>query len=451
MKYRILTVDDDVSNLKATEALLEEWGYRVDTASSGEEGISKLAAAEGDFAVVLLDYQMPRMNGAITAAKMREINAETIIIVYSCDNTREALKEMYRLGAVDFINKDEDLETLKSALELACKRYDESLKLFKATVNKAYNSELLKSVGMIGQSQKMAEVAQKCLSYRSNSAPVLILGETGSGKELVAKAIHGGPKEQLFSVNCAAFADGNLVESELFGYEKGAFTGAANRKVGILEMAGTGTVFLDEVHHLSLKAQAALLRAIREKKIRRVGATVETNISCRIIAASKPDLIDRLENGTFLPDLYYRLKFLTIDVPPLRERPEDIGLLVEHFCQRFLKETGKRKSFRVKAIRILESYPWPGNVGELEGCVSQLAVNSSDSIIGPSELDQRFRDIDLQINPPSTLADLDARHRAEKEAFILSTVKTAGSQRQAAARLGMKESTLRAVLGRLEA
>ncbi|MGZ3789609.1 MAG: sigma-54-dependent transcriptional regulator [Bacteriovorax sp.] len=449
MRYRILAIDDDNENLQATSLLLEEWNYKVDTATSGAEGIEKIKSAGRDYAIILLDYKMPIMNGAETAEKIREINAESIILIYSCDNTRSALKDTFRAGAVDFIDKDEKIENLQKSLELACQRFEEGLKLHRPIVNKAHNAELLQSVGMVGQSQKMADVVLKCLNYRKYDQPVLILGETGSGKELVAKAIHGEDKDRFYAVNCAAFGDGNLIEAELFGYEKGAFTGATNRKVGILEAAGFGTVFLDELNHLSLKAQGTLLRALREKKIRRVGATVEINISCRILAACKPDLLSKVEQGLFLPDLYYRLKFLTVDVPSLRERPEDIGLLVEHFARRFQKTSDKKVLFRAKVIRIFEKYEWRGNVGELEGCVSELLVNSKSNIIGPADLDAKFRALDILDNPTSTLADLELKHEAELRQLISTAINLAGSRRRAALRLGVNESSLRAMVERL--
>ena len=449
MKYRILAIDDDIENLQATSLLLEEWDYKVDTASSGAEGLQKIKSSEQDYAVILLDYQMPAMNGAETAEKIREINAESIILIYSCDNSRAALKDIFRAGAVDFIDKDENIESLKKALEIACQRFEEDLKVHYPIINKAYNAELLQSVGMIGQSQKMTDVVLKCLNYKKYDQPVLILGETGSGKELVAKAIHGEDKDRFFAVNCAAFGDGNLIEAELFGYEKGAFTGAVNRKIGILEAAGYGTVFLDELHHLSLKAQGILLRAIREKKIRRVGGTVEIKITCRIIAASKPDLLSKADLVLFLPDLYYRLKYLTIDVPALRERPEDIGLLVEHFAEKFQKTSGKKVVFKAKVIRIFEKYEWRGNVGELEGCVSELLVNSMNNIISAGDLNSKFSALNILDNPTSTLADLEAKHEDELRQLISSAIHVAGSGRKAAVRLGINESSLRAMADRL--
>ena len=450
MKYRILAIDDDIENLEATSLILEEWNYKVDTASSGAEGIAKVKNAERDYAVILLDYKMPVMNGAEAAQKIREVNAESIILIYSCDNTRSAVKDTFKAGAIDFIDKDENIDSLKKALEMACQRFEEGLRIHRPIVNKASNVELLQSVGMVGQSQKMVDVVLKCLNYKKYDQPVLILGETGSGKELVAKAIHGDNADRFYPVNCAAFSDGNLIEAELFGYEKGAFTGAVNRKIGILEAAGSGTVFLDELHHLSLKAQGALLRALREKKIRRVGGTVETDISCRIIAASKPDLTKKVEEGVFLPDLYYRLKFLTIDVPSLRERPEDIGLLVEHFARRFQKPYEKKISFRSRVIRILEKYEWRGNVGELEGCVSELLVNCKNNIVSVGDLGTKFQALDILENPSSTLSDLESKHSAELRQFISTAIKFSGSRRGAATRLGINESSLRGIIERLK-
>jgi two-component system response regulator AtoC len=449
MKYRILAIDDDAENLESTTLQLEDWDYKVDTAQSGADGLKRIKEAERDYAVILLDNKMPDMSGAEVARKIREINAEAIILMYSCDSSREALKETFRAGAVDFIDKDENVERLKTALEIACHNYEESLKIHKPTVNKANNVDLLLSVGMVGQSQKMAEIVARGLNYRNYDQTVLILGETGSGKELVAKAIHGPDLHKFFAVNCAGFGDGNLIESELFGYEKGAFTGASGRKAGILETAGNGTVFLDELHHLSLKAQGTLLRALREKKIRRVGATHETPISCRIFAASKPDLYRKVELGQFLPDLYYRIKYLTLEIPSLRERPEDIGLLVEYFARRFHKETGRKVVFRSKVIRIFEKHDWRGNVGELEGCVSELLINCKNGVVSPSDLDAKFQSLDILDNPTSTLAELDTKHQDEKRQFITNAIGVAGSRRRAAQRLGINESSLRAMIDRL--
>ncbi len=449
MKHRILAVDDDISNLKATEALLEEWGYWVDAVSNGPEAIAVIEKKDRDYSVILLDYQMPGMNGAEAASKIRALSKESIIIIYSCDSSRRALKEVFRVGAVDFIDKDENVENLKAALEMACNRYENHIQLYRARVNKSHNAEILRSVGMIGHSQKMADVVQQCINYRKYNQPVLILGETGSGKELVAKAIQGDSHKKFQAVNCAAFTESNLIESELFGYEKGAFTGANNRKIGILESTGDGTVFLDELHYLNPKAQGLLLRALREKVIRRVGSNIETSISCRIFAASKPDLFKRVQAGEFLPDLYYRLKFLTIEVPALRERPEDIGLLVDHFCHKFYKETGRKISFRARTMRMMERYDWHGNVGELEGYVWQLLINAKESIISPSNLDERFQLLDILGDPNATLEALELKHEQEIRDLIALALSASGSKRKAAERLKVNESSLRHLIARL--
>jgi two-component system response regulator HydG len=203
---------------------------------------------------------------------------------------------------------------------------------------------------------------------------------------------------------------------------------------------------LDEIHILSLRAHSTLLRAIREKKIRRVGSSLETSIPCGIIAAVKPDLQKQVLNGSFLADLFYRLKFLTIDVPALRNRPEDIGLLVEHFCQQFAKENRRKISFRAKTIHIMEQYDWPGNIGELEGCVSQLLINAKDSVVSPDDLDERFKMVAIVGNPKATLADLEVKHKAETRDMISNAIEWTGSKRKAAKRLGINESSLRSLL-----
>ncbi len=446
MKYKILAVDDDQTNLLATRMLLEEFGYEVDTATSGQEALSLLKNA---YAVALIDYRMPEMSGAELALEIQKRNPALIKLMYSCDDSRAALKHSLRAGVTDFIDKDSDPKILKETLSIACRKFHQSAEVESPSVDFEESRALLLSVGMIGQSPLMADVARKCILYRGNDSVLSIFGETGVGKELVAFAAHGGPKRTFHAFNCATFSGGDVTEGELFGYEKGTFTGATSRKAGIFEMAGTGTVFLDEVDKLPARTQGALLRAIRERKVRRKGGDVEMDIHCRIIAAAKPNLRELTERNEFLADLYYRLNFLTIEIPPLRKRTEDIAPLVEYFCEKYHKKNGVRHTVTSRVLDVLLAYAWPGNVGELEGCMSKLLVNARVESIDLNDLDERFNEL---LNVPKqiveTVAELEKKYDFELRQLVRSALRESPSQRKAAVRLGVNESSLRAIIAK---
>jgi DNA-binding NtrC family response regulator len=369
-----------------------------------------------------------------------------VILIYSAYPSVEALTATMRSGSVNFIDKNEDLSALKTSLERACQDYEKNRKV-KPLLTPDEITTLIRSIGMVGCSPKLGQVAESILRFRESKKPVLILGETGVGKEMVATALHGGTKDNFFVVNCAAFQGSSLVESELFGHEKGAFTGAINRKIGILEAARGGTVYLDEIQHLDTQTQGKLLRALREMKIRRVGGLREEPVSFRLIASCWPDIEQRVEKGTFLPDLYYRLKFLAVTIPPLRERIDDIEPLVIHFCQRHNRETGDRKQFLARTIRYLETYDWPGNVGELDGYVAALITHSKSDTVDINHVDPQLKLIKDGIFE-GTLDEIDARSEREKRRLIRQTLDSAKSTRQAARILGIKPSSLHTLLDR---
>jgi len=446
MKHKILVVDDDIDNLAPTKELLEMWGYSVDAVTSGEEGLSLLKNIFIEYSAVLLDYRMPRgMNGLVTAFEMKKIDPSCMIVMYSCEEDRGILKDSFKNGAIDFIDKNEPLERLKIAMEDACKRYEE-IRLLRPSKDAGANQAILGSIGMVGRSEKMTSCAKTAIKYGGIPLPALIIGPTGSGKEKIAAAMHKDKNAPYIVLNCASLAP-SLLESELFGYDKGAFTGANQGKPGIFESAKYGTVFLDELHQLDKKGQAALLRAIREGKIRRVGSNGEENpIHCRIIAAAQPHIKQMVKDETFLKDLYYRFN-LTLEVPPLRDRKEDIELLVDYFCKEYAETMGVKKNFTARTVRYLEEYHWPGNVGELRGYVFQLIALSTKDIIEPRMLDERFNTGCELVAPKSggltTLSDLDLKQEQERREFIANALRLAQSQRHAADRLGIKESTLR--------
>jgi len=451
MKYRILAVDDKIDNLQPTKQVLESWGYTVDAVLSGEEGVNLAKNPLTNYAVALLDYNMPGgMNGLEAATEIQKFSPETIILMYSCESGRDLLKRSYRAGVLDFIDKDESLERLKTAIDSACRKFEDTRKL-KPSLDQSENQTLLASIGCVGRSNLLAQAARDCLIFRERDYPILIMGESGTGKELFAKAIQKDPHANFIAVNCGSFNNGNLFESELFGYEKGAFTGANQSKPGILESARGGIVFLDEIHHLGAGEQASLLRAIRYKKIRRVGSTRETEINCRIVAAAKPEIKEMIKDGRFLPDLYFRF-MMQLEIPVLRNRKEDIEILVDYFCKKFETDNGVRKTFLNKTVRLLEEYDWPGNVGELEGYVNKLLAISPTDTIGPDQLDERFR---REVDAPKsqggrmTLLELESKQEQERRSYIAGTLRVCRSKRHAAERLGIGESRLRFLLNQL--
>jgi DNA-binding NtrC family response regulator len=447
LKYEILLVDDEEENLSTTRDILRRWGYSVDTATNGDDAIETVRGSHKDYAVALLDYKMPGKNGAEVAQEIRKLNDDIVIIMYSAYPSVESLRATIRAGSVNFIEKTEDLNYLRTAIAEACAEF-ERFRKSKPVLTDDVVRKLISSVGMIGVAESMARVAEKVHKFKISNKPALVLGETGSGKEMIAKALHNGKDDTFFVVNCAAFQNSGLVESELFGHEKGAFTGATSRKIGILEAARGGTVYLDELHYLDMQTQGKLLRAIREKKIRRVGGVREESVEFRLVASSWPNIEERVAKGTFLPDLYYRLKFLCIEIPPLRERPEDIEPLVHFFCEKHFKETGQRKEFLKRTIRRLEKYSWPGNVGELDGCISGLLTESTKAEIDESQLDSQF----LVDGPPeveTTMDKFEDRYGREKRKLILYTITKFKSVQRAADHLGMKASSLHTMLTRM--
>ncbi len=447
MAQRILIVDDEDLNLVSTKYVLAKWGYEPHVARSGDEAIAKLREGSTEFAVILLDYRMPGKTGAETAKEIRTFNDECRILMYSGDDSRDAIKEALLAGVDDFIEKGVDVDFLQQKIKQWCDKFEKNSRTVGiSSKTKTTAEELISSIGMVGRSRAMADVAMKVMQFREQNRPVLILGETGSGKELIAKALHVGSPDTFCAVNCAAYADKpQLLESELFGYEKGAFTGALAPKAGIFQVAKT--VFLDELPFLDASSQAKLLRALQEHKIRRVGSNHEVPVNFRLIAAAKPDLEQRVANNQFSADFFYRLNYLRIEVPALHERPEDIEPLVELFTERYCKESGQRKAFLVSTVRLLERYTWPGNVRELESYVYRLLVESKSKRIDPSQLDGRFK-ATQENSAWVTLEELEQRHEEEKAQLVRETLRTSASTAHAAQRLRIRPTTLYSFLNR---
>lgn len=373
----ILIVDDELSILKSVKEVLKDEGYEVTTTETGTDALKAMKDAAPD--LVLLDVWMPGMDGIEALSRMRESHPDTVVIVMSGHASIDTAVKAVRLGAYDFIEKPLSLDklslTVKNALHK--KRLEEENQDLKAKVEA--RSEI------VGESEKIRSLKEEIMRAGPTNGRVLIFGENGTGKELVAMAIHKlslRADKPFVTVNCAAIPE-ELIESELFGHEKGSFTGATSQRKGKFELADSGTLFLDEIGDMSLSTQSKVLRALQEQEIQRVGGTKPIKVDVRVIAASNKVLEDEIKAGRFREDLYYRLNVIPFNVPPLRERREDIPLLVDYFISEFSLEYGKRpKSVTPEAMRLFTGYPWPGNIREMKNIIERLVIMAPGEAIG---------------------------------------------------------------------
>lgn len=443
---RLLLVDDDPLSLSSTQMLLENHGYRVDIASKGDTALDLMKIHGEEYSLVLLDYRLEHERGESVVRQLLERAPNLYILIYSGDTTREAVKESWKAGAVGFLEKGQDTNALLSSVSLWCSKFRETRKTISLPGSLNNHSEAIRQMKMVGRSKSLATIAQQVARYRPLKDTVLVLGETGTGKEKIAQALHSASSDTFFAVNCASYAASvDLMESELFGSEKGAYTGSIKEKVGVFEAANGGTVFLDEVHSLNPIAQQKLLRVLQERTVRRVGGTREIPVQFRLVVAAKPEIIQKVERNEFLPDLFERFNVLHITLSPLRERREDIEPLVAYFCELYEKETGEKKAFLYKTLKYLEAYPWPRNVRELENTVRRLCVNVAGTKIEPEHLDPVFFEAVLKDRPSL---------RTEQEELLKTKIEkalqSATSQREAARLLRVPESTLRRMIKKLE-
>lgn len=372
---KILVVDDEKSIRDALSDILSEEKYDVITAEDGESGWSKLEDEKID--LVLCDIKMPKMDGMELLSKVSEEGMDVPFVMISAHGTIDTAVEATKKGAYDFIQKPPDLNrillTVRNALE--------SSKL--STETKVLRKKVSKGLEIIGESKGITEVKETIEKVAPTEARVLITGENGTGKELVARWLHeksSRSKAPLVEVNCAAIPS-ELIESELFGHEKGSFTSAHKQRIGKFEQAHGGTLFLDEIGDMSLSAQAKVLRALQDKRISRVGGDKSIHVDVRVLAATNKNLKKEIEEGNFREDLYHRLSVMVITVPPLRERKEDIGLLTDHFLDQVAADYGiAKKSIDKDAVAQLEQYDWTGNIRELRNVVERLVIMSQDTI-----------------------------------------------------------------------
>ncbi len=389
MKHKILIIDDEKNIRDIFSLLLEEKDYSVQTAENGKEGLKKALSFNPD--VILLDMNMPDYSGIEVLAKIKEKAPTTEIIIITAFGTIQNAVEATKLGAYDYLEKpvdnDELLLLISRALEV--KRLRREVRELKSELSARYRFS-----SIIGTSGKMNSIFQMMEKVARVDGTVLITGESGTGKELIARAIHfKSPRKDdpFVVVNCGAIPK-DLIESEFFGHIKGAFTDAKTEKTGKFELANKGTIFLDEVGELSQEAQVKLLRALGEKEIVKVGGTETNPIDVRVIAATNRILEDAVKDGVFREDLYWRLAVLSIHVPPLRERSEDIPLLCEYFIEKFNKELGKDiKGVTPGTLNLLKNYDWPGNIREMESVIYETLVMSELPQIEEENMPLRIR------------------------------------------------------------
>ena len=389
----LLIVDDEPSILQSLGGLLSDEGFEVSTAANGYEALKTIEVESPD--LVLLDIWMPGIDGIETLKEIKIKNPNIQVIIITGHGTIETAVKATKLGAFDLIEKPLSIDKVIVAINNALnfRRLEEE--------NKYLRKKTLEKNSINGNSRKTIELKNNIGKAAPTDTWILIIGENGTGKELVARMIHHlSPRadQPLIDVSCAAIPE-NLIESELFGHEKGAFSGATSKKIGKFELASNGSIFLDEIGDMSLKTQAKILRVLQEQKIQRVGGSRTINVDVRVIAASNKNLEEEIEKGRFREDLFYRLNVLPIKVPPLRQRTDDIPILVETFLEVFaIQNRDKRKKITSGALEILSNYTWPGNVRELKNLVERLAILVDADVIDS-------RDIPDLYNPDSNVVN----------------------------------------------
>ena len=448
---RILVVDDEEIMRDVLSDLLTTASFRVDLAENGSQALNKIR--DGDYGVVLLDLMMPGMDGLQVLQELNEMENAPVAIILTAYGSIDKAVQATKLGAYNFLTKpfknDELLLVLKNALEHH-QLLVENQRLRK-TLQERFNFR-----NILGKSAPMQQVFDLISRVAPRRSTILIQGESGTGKELVAKAIHaasGREDAPFIAINCGNIPS-DLLESELFGHVRGAFTGASIAKMGLFEAANGGTLFLDEVATISMEIQAKLLRVIQEREFRRLGSLENVKVDVRIIAATNTDLQANVSQGTFRDDLYYRLNVIVIKIPPLRERTEDIPLLTEHFIHKYAEEN-QRDTFFLEpaALRTLMDYSWPGNVRELENVIERAVVLAPGHSIGvdlfPKNLTMPVSETpDRIVQEGSSLKERVSNY--EKSLILAALEKADWNQKKAAQSLSVNTTTLSEKLKRLK-
>ena len=379
----ILIVDDEISTRESLKMILKK-DYEIILAKNAEEAF--LAIQENSPDIILLDIILPDLDGIKVLEKIKREYPSIIVIMITATKTVKTAVEAMKLGAYDYITKPFDVDELRLIINraLSNQALEKEVKYLRQEIDKSFGLP-----NIIGKSKSMQEIFKIVRQIADSKSTVLIMGESGTGKELISRAIHYNSNRKNYpfiTINCAAIPD-TLIESELFGHERGAFTNAIEKKLGRFEIANQGTLFLDEIAELSLATQAKILRFLEEKSFYRVGGSKNIKVDVRLICATNKDLKQMIKNGSFREDLFYRINVVPIFIPPLRERKEDIPLLVDHFIKKFNKENNKNiKGISQEALEVMMNYEWPGNVRELENLIERIIALTSREIIQVDEL-----------------------------------------------------------------
>jgi len=442
---KILVIDDEKSILDLLSAVFEKEGYLVETCLSATRAVELIETQ--DFDMIISDIKMPRMSGMELLRYVRDKRPDIPIVMITAYGTIKQAVEALKAGAMDYIVKPFDVDELKIivAQGLEKKRLEEENLFLKRELKEKYDFE-----NMIGKSRTMKEIYGLIEKVAQTDSTVMIEGESGTGKEMAARAIHylSSRRDRPFvSINCGALPE-NLLESELFGHVKGAFTGAVANKKGMFEVAEKGTLFLDEVGEMSPWTQVKLLRALQERKIRRVGGTGEVPVDVRIIAATNQNLKKKIKEGTFREDLFYRLNVISFEMPPLRKRKEDIPLLVNHFLEKYCRRLGRpMKRLAPEVVRIFETYSWPGNVRELENVVERIVAIEERETVTKESLPKEMLVPSVQPGAVPSLEpgfNLNAVIDGITAGYVKQALQASGGQlKEAAGLLGINYRSLR--------
>lgn len=441
---KILIVDDKANIREVLSAILMEEGYEVVASSNANQAMEEIATVLPD--IIITDIRMPGMDGIDFLKAIKEMDMNIPVVLITAYGSIESAVEAIKIGAYDYLTKPINHEKLKIIIQRALEKRKYILE------NKYLRQELQEKYSfcnIVGSSKKMEKVFEMIKTVSNTLSTVLIQGASGTGKELIAKAIHQSSQRRekpFVGINCSALSEG-LLESELFGHERGAFTGAIARKKGRFELAHGGTLFLDEVGEISPGLQVKLLRALQEKQFERVGGIEPIKVDFRLITATNKDLKNEVLRGNFRGDLYYRLSVITIRLPSLREKREDIPLLISHFLQKYnLREGKKIGTVAPEVMNILMKYDWPGNVRELENFIERAVVVCNSEMITADELPEEIqedlfgKEEEVYI-PPSTIEEMDL-HKKEKELILEALRKTGWNKARAAKLLNIHRRTI---------
>lgn len=452
----LLIVDDELGMRQFLTHLFQRDGHTVRVAENGREALALIKNDPVD--LIISDVRMPDMSGIDLLKKIREHSPQVEVVMMTAFANVNTAREAFLLGAYDFVEKPFDNDLLKETVIRALskislvKEKDALLEENKVLIQGQRERGRLSNI--IGRSKSMQSLFQMIETVAQVQSTVLVTGESGTGKELVARAIHDlGPRAEkpFVSINCGAFTE-TLLESELFGYVKGSFTGANTNRKGLFEAANTGTIFLDEIGEMSPAMQVKLLRVLQERKLRPVGATEETVVDTRVIAATNRDLASMVQEGAFREDLFYRISVIPIELPPLRERLEDVSELVEHFIEKFCGQSGRRLGISEKAMQLLENYSWPGNVRELEHTIERAVALETTDMIQPERLPSKItsynpHQIAEVFNLPDDGINLTAHLDQLEKTYVFEALRrTTGNQTHAAELLHLSVRSLRHLL-----